>query len=51
MPVAVRERLVTSDAQSLYARFGFTPLAYPERHMEMVRPSIYQEQDVSGVLS
>ena len=37
-----RFNLVTSDAQELYARFGFTPLAHPERHMERVQPNIYQ---------
>ncbi len=29
-----RFHLVTQDAHGLYARFGFTPLAQPERHME-----------------
>ena len=29
-----RFHLVTQDAQGLYAQFGFTPLAKPERHME-----------------
>ncbi len=28
-----RWSLVTRDAQSLYAQFGFTPLDLPERHM------------------
>lgn len=26
--------LITRDAHSLYARFGFRPLAHPDRHME-----------------
>jgi ribosomal protein S18 acetylase RimI-like enzyme len=32
-----RFHLVTRDAQGLYAQFGFTPLALPERHMERVK--------------
>lgn len=30
-------RLATSDAQGLYAQFGFRPLAHPEKQMELVR--------------
>jgi GNAT superfamily N-acetyltransferase len=33
--------LVTHDAQGLYQRFGFTPVAHPERHMEIHRPGLY----------
>ena len=33
--------LVTRDAHGLYTRFGFTPLARPERFMEIARPGIY----------
>lgn len=33
--------LVTRDAHSLYAKFGFTELARPERYMEIVRPVAY----------
>jgi hypothetical protein len=33
--------LATWDAHSLYAQFGFTPLAKPERIMERVDPDIY----------
>lgn len=29
-----RFTLATRDAHGLYAKFGFAPLAYPERHME-----------------
>ncbi|MCX6934024.1 MAG: GNAT family N-acetyltransferase [Verrucomicrobia bacterium] len=29
-----RFHLVTRDAHGLYAQFGFTPIANPERHME-----------------
>ena len=33
--------LVTRDAHELYARHGFTPLAAPERFMELHRPNGY----------
>lgn len=33
-----RIRLVTDDAQGLYARFGFEPIGHPERHMERRNP-------------
>ena len=33
--------LVTRDAHELYARFGFTPLAAPERFMELHDPEVY----------
>ncbi|WP_277604817.1 GNAT family N-acetyltransferase [Pelomonas sp. CA6] len=36
-----RFSLVTRDAHALYARHGFTPLAAPERGMEIVRPGLY----------
>ena len=36
-----RWSLVTSDAQALYAQFGFVPLANPEKYMEMVRKNPY----------
>jgi len=35
--------LVTQDAQTLYAQFGFRPLAHPERFMEIVRHDIYSK--------
>jgi GNAT superfamily N-acetyltransferase len=34
--------LVTRDAHAIYVRCGFTPLARPERFMEIVRPDIYR---------
>jgi GNAT superfamily N-acetyltransferase len=37
-----RFSLVTRDAQGLYARYGFAPLAAPDRHMEIVRPDLYR---------
>jgi GNAT superfamily N-acetyltransferase len=37
-----RFSLVTRDAHGLYEKFGFRPLAAPERHMEIFRPDIYK---------
>lgn len=37
-----RLALVTRDAHGLYAAFGFTPVAQPERYMEIVRPGLYR---------
>ena len=34
--------LLTSDAHSLYARYGFEPLTASARFMEIARPDIYQ---------
>lgn len=36
-----RMLLATRDAHGLYARFGFTPLAAPDRFMEAHRPNVY----------
>jgi GNAT superfamily N-acetyltransferase len=33
--------LVTRDAHALYERYGFHPLARPERYMEIHRPDVY----------
>ena len=33
--------LVTRDAQALYEKFGFRPLAHPEMHMEAVLANAY----------
>jgi GNAT superfamily N-acetyltransferase len=33
--------LATRDAHGLYAQFGFTPLANPERLMEVIQPVVY----------
>ncbi len=35
----IRFTLGTPDAQGLYAQFGFTPPANPERQMELIRPN------------
>lgn len=40
--------LVTKDAHGLYARVGFTPLAAPERHMEIARANIYNDHEANG---
>ena len=34
-----RQMLATADAHGLYARFGFVPLAAPDRWMERIRPA------------
>jgi GNAT superfamily N-acetyltransferase len=34
--------LATRDAHGLYARYGFRPLAAPERFMEVHTPDVYQ---------
>jgi len=36
-----RFSLVTADAHGLYRSFGFTEIENPDRHMEIVRPDIY----------
>lgn len=38
-----RFQLVTKDAHGLYEKFGFRPLADPERHLEIARPGIYEK--------
>jgi GNAT superfamily N-acetyltransferase len=39
-----RFSLVTRDAHGLYSRFGFSPLADPDRHMEIVKPDLYLQR-------
>jgi GNAT superfamily N-acetyltransferase len=39
-----RFMLATTDAAALYARYGFRPLAEPQRLMEISNPRIYQPQ-------
>ena len=34
--------LLTLDAHGLYAQYGFTPLAAPERFMEVLKLDVYQ---------
>jgi ribosomal protein S18 acetylase RimI-like enzyme len=38
-----RFSLVTRDAHELYRPFGFTEIASPGRHMEIVRPGLYKK--------
>jgi GNAT superfamily N-acetyltransferase len=38
-----RWTLVTNDAHSLYAQYGFKPIANPERFMERAVPNIYKQ--------
>ena len=37
-----RWTLSTKDAHGLYAQFGFTPLNWPDRYMEIFRPGMYE---------
>jgi GNAT superfamily N-acetyltransferase len=39
-----RFTLATSNAHGLYARFGFSPLANPDLHMERHDPHVYDER-------
>ena len=43
--------LATRDAHSLYAQFGFTPLANPSRMMEKWDPNVYNTPRVLQELS
>ena len=38
-----RLMLTTRDAQGLYSRFGFKPLAAPDRFMELHKPDLYRD--------
>jgi ribosomal protein S18 acetylase RimI-like enzyme len=40
-----RLMLVTRDAQGLYEKLGFRPLAHPSRVMELHRPDVYQPKE------
>ena len=37
-----RWTLSTKDAHGLYVQFGFTPLNWPDRYMEILTPNIYE---------
>jgi GNAT superfamily N-acetyltransferase len=39
-----RWMLVTGDAHGLYSQFGFTPVAAPEKWMELHRPDVYRRK-------
>jgi ribosomal protein S18 acetylase RimI-like enzyme len=43
-----RWSLVTRQAHALYRRFGFVPLAHPERFMERHDPDVYQRGAAHG---
>jgi N-acetylglutamate synthase-like GNAT family acetyltransferase len=34
--------LVTLDAHDLYKQYGFTPVEFPDRYLEITRPDIYK---------
>lgn len=38
-----RFMLVTRDAHGLYKKYGFTPLANPDRHMELLNRDVYKK--------
>lgn len=40
--------LSTLDAHGLYARFGFGPLTYPDRYMEILNAGVYQNNGADG---
>lgn len=42
-----RFSLTTRDAEELYRRYGFTPLATPARHLEIFRPGMYTQRTAS----
>jgi ribosomal protein S18 acetylase RimI-like enzyme len=44
-----RFSLTTRDAEGLYRQFGFTPLATPARHLEILRPDLYRRGDAAQV--
>lgn len=39
-----RQHLITRDAHGLYAQFGFTAIAQPDRHMEKRDPDVYKRR-------
>jgi GNAT superfamily N-acetyltransferase len=39
-----RWNLLTRDAHDLYAKFGFTPVAKPDRYMELHNPEVYSRK-------
>lgn len=39
-----RFTLATGNAHGLYARFGFSPLANPDLHMERYDPDVYERR-------
>jgi GNAT superfamily N-acetyltransferase len=43
-----RWSLVTRDAHALYRKFGFAPLAAPDRHMERLATDVYRRGGGAG---
>lgn len=43
--------LMTKDAHGLYAQFGFTPLAHPDRSMERTSPGVYARAGAGAPVS
>lgn len=41
--------LITRDAHELYYQQGFTPLAHPERHLEIYNPDVYAGGEAGSV--
>jgi len=39
--------LLTRDAHELYSKFGFTPLASPQRYMELHNPNVYVTRETT----
>jgi GNAT superfamily N-acetyltransferase len=39
-----RLMLATMDAHGLYQQFGFTPITFPERLMQVHRPDVYKQR-------
>lgn len=42
-----RFMLATRDAHELYTKYGFAPLANPDRIMEIVRPDMYKNRQTN----
>lgn len=45
IPRLRRFMLATQDAHGLYEQFGFTPITFPERLMQVHRPDVYKQRD------
>jgi N-acetylglutamate synthase-like GNAT family acetyltransferase len=45
-----RWTLATRDAHGLYAKYGFTPLAAPDRFMERHNPTVYAKAGLSETI-
>lgn len=47
MPLLRRFMLGTKDAHKLYQQFGFTPLTFPERFMQVHNPEPYKKEETT----